>query len=276
MRSLLLQAVPQTDHVGHALSGRHAWRTVSERAPSASGPPAPGQRADARHNRALLLQAAREAYALHGTDVSSSAIARRAGVGAATLYRHFPTRGSLIAAAFSEQLRLPADGQHPPAPARATPPRRPLQTTAPNDVTTGGVQEGTRPQTNNARRAHLHALSLVCERDRRRCRPHSGGPCTRPRVLTFDAPSCGVRTSSGRALPLAGPCPSAVPTPHPRSPERLPACHRRRPGRLGARVPPRRGRASPHVCNLDVLPACPSSHGGSRRLSAGLYPAVEA
>ncbi|MEU0934235.1 TetR/AcrR family transcriptional regulator [Embleya sp. NPDC005971] len=62
------------------------------------------QRADARHNRARLLRAAREAYALNGTDVPSSTIARRAGVGAATLYRHFPTRGSLIAAAFSEQL----------------------------------------------------------------------------------------------------------------------------------------------------------------------------
>ncbi|MEV5682882.1 TetR/AcrR family transcriptional regulator [Streptomyces sp. NPDC052164] len=72
--------------------------------PSASGAPASGQRADARHNRARLLQAAREAYALDGTDVPSSTIARRAGVGAATLYRHFPTRGSLIAAAFSEQL----------------------------------------------------------------------------------------------------------------------------------------------------------------------------
>ncbi|MFF4751654.1 TetR/AcrR family transcriptional regulator [Streptomyces sp. NPDC002514] len=71
---------------------------------SASGTPVRGQRADARHNRAQLLQAAREAYALNGTDVPSSAIARRAGVGAATLYRHFPTRGSLIAAAFSEQL----------------------------------------------------------------------------------------------------------------------------------------------------------------------------
>ncbi|ADI12614.1 putative transcriptional regulator, TetR family protein [Streptomyces bingchenggensis BCW-1] len=70
----------------------------------ASGTPVRGQRADARHNRARLLQAAREAYAINGTDVPSSAIARRAGVGAATLYRHFPTRGSLIAAAFSEQL----------------------------------------------------------------------------------------------------------------------------------------------------------------------------
>ncbi|MFD3420934.1 TetR/AcrR family transcriptional regulator [Streptomyces decoyicus] len=71
---------------------------------SPAGTPAPGQRADARNNRARLLQAARDAYALDGTDVPSSAIARRAGVGAATLYRHFPTRDSLIAAAFSEQL----------------------------------------------------------------------------------------------------------------------------------------------------------------------------
>ncbi|MFF7243555.1 TetR/AcrR family transcriptional regulator [Embleya sp. NPDC008237] len=72
--------------------------------PTASGTPAPRQRADARNNRARLLRAAREAYALDGADVPSSTIARRAGVGAATLYRHFPTRGSLIAAAFSEQL----------------------------------------------------------------------------------------------------------------------------------------------------------------------------
>ncbi|MFB7494727.1 TetR/AcrR family transcriptional regulator [Streptomyces sp. NPDC056161] len=71
---------------------------------SASEPPVREQRADARHNRARLLQAAREAYTLNGTDVPSSTIARRAGVGAATLYRHFPTRGSLIAAAFSEQF----------------------------------------------------------------------------------------------------------------------------------------------------------------------------
>ncbi|GCD92827.1 TetR/AcrR family transcriptional regulator [Embleya hyalina] len=72
--------------------------------PTASETPATSRRADARNNRARLLRAAREAYALDGTDVSAGAIARRAGVGAATLYRHFPTRGSLIAAAFSEQL----------------------------------------------------------------------------------------------------------------------------------------------------------------------------
>ncbi|MFD3790842.1 TetR/AcrR family transcriptional regulator [Streptomyces cyaneofuscatus] len=61
-------------------------------------------RADARENRDRILRAAREAYALHGIDVPISAIARRAGVGVATLYRRFPTRTSLITEAFTEQL----------------------------------------------------------------------------------------------------------------------------------------------------------------------------
>ncbi|MFI1783572.1 TetR/AcrR family transcriptional regulator [Streptomyces rubiginosohelvolus] len=61
-------------------------------------------RADARENRERILRAAREAYALHGIDVPISAIARRAGVGVATLYRRFPTRTSLITEAFTEQL----------------------------------------------------------------------------------------------------------------------------------------------------------------------------
>ncbi|MGW3303761.1 TetR/AcrR family transcriptional regulator [Streptomyces rubiginosohelvolus] len=61
-------------------------------------------RADARENRERILRAAREAYALHGIDVPISTIARRAGVGVATLYRRFPTRTSLITEAFTEQL----------------------------------------------------------------------------------------------------------------------------------------------------------------------------
>ncbi|MET9093116.1 helix-turn-helix domain-containing protein [Streptomyces cyaneofuscatus] len=61
-------------------------------------------RADARENRDRILRAAREAYALHGIDVPISAIARRAGVGVATLYRRFPTRAALIEEAFAEQL----------------------------------------------------------------------------------------------------------------------------------------------------------------------------
>ena len=63
-------------------------------------------RADARHNRERIRQAAREAYAVHGIDVPVTTIARRAGVGAATLYRHFPTRAALIKEAFAEQFAL--------------------------------------------------------------------------------------------------------------------------------------------------------------------------
>ncbi|MFG3441072.1 TetR/AcrR family transcriptional regulator [Nonomuraea sp. NPDC047897] len=53
-------------------------------------------RADARRNRARILDAAREALVAEGTDASLRAIARRAGVGVGTLYRHFPTREDLI------------------------------------------------------------------------------------------------------------------------------------------------------------------------------------
>ncbi|MFF2064294.1 TetR/AcrR family transcriptional regulator [Streptomyces sp. NPDC058200] len=63
-------------------------------------------RADARHNRDRILRAARGAYAVHGIDVPITAIARRAGVGVATLYRRFPTRASLVTEAFAEQLAL--------------------------------------------------------------------------------------------------------------------------------------------------------------------------
>ncbi|OWA23400.1 TetR/AcrR family transcriptional regulator [Streptomyces sp. CS057] len=72
--------------------------------PTGSGPATDTLRADARENRERILRAAREAYALHGIDVPISAIARRAGVGVATLYRRFPTRTSLITEAFAKQL----------------------------------------------------------------------------------------------------------------------------------------------------------------------------
>lgn len=55
-------------------------------------------RANASKNRDLLLSAAREAVAEHGTDASLRDIARRAGVGIGTLYRHFPTREALLEA----------------------------------------------------------------------------------------------------------------------------------------------------------------------------------
>ncbi|MEV7402288.1 TetR/AcrR family transcriptional regulator [Streptomyces sp. NPDC091267] len=73
------------------------------------GTPTAGLRADARHNRDRILEAAREAYAAQGIDVPVTTIARRAGVGVATLYRRFPTRAALVTEAFAEQLALCVD-----------------------------------------------------------------------------------------------------------------------------------------------------------------------
>lgn len=56
-------------------------------------------------NRAALLSAARELYDADGLDVPLSAIARHAGVGQGSLYRHFPDRRSLAVAVFEENMR---------------------------------------------------------------------------------------------------------------------------------------------------------------------------
>ncbi|MBP2324780.1 AcrR family transcriptional regulator [Kibdelosporangium banguiense] len=55
-------------------------------------------RADARRNRDKLLEAARKAFATEGLSVPVDEIARRAGVGAGTMHRHFPTKESLLEA----------------------------------------------------------------------------------------------------------------------------------------------------------------------------------
>ena len=61
-------------------------------------------RVDARRNRARLLAAARELLAAQGADVSLREVARAAGVGVGTLYRHFPTRDELIDAVLEDAL----------------------------------------------------------------------------------------------------------------------------------------------------------------------------
>jgi AcrR family transcriptional regulator len=66
--------------------------------------PERGSRRDAQRNRALLVAAAREAFAEHGVDARLDEIARRAGVGSGTLYRHFPTREALVEAIFAERV----------------------------------------------------------------------------------------------------------------------------------------------------------------------------
>lgn len=62
--------------------------------------PARPLRADARRNRALILQAAQEAFTEEGKLVPLDEIARRAGVGAGTVYRHFPSKEALFEAVF--------------------------------------------------------------------------------------------------------------------------------------------------------------------------------
>jgi AcrR family transcriptional regulator len=64
----------------------------------------PGSRRDARRNHALLVEAAREVFAERGVEAHVDEIARRAGVGTGTFYRHFPTREELVEAIVAERI----------------------------------------------------------------------------------------------------------------------------------------------------------------------------
>jgi AcrR family transcriptional regulator len=61
-------------------------------------------RADAKRNRDKVLTAARAAFTENGASTSLEAIARRAGVGIGTLYRHFPTRQALLEAVYVDEV----------------------------------------------------------------------------------------------------------------------------------------------------------------------------
>jgi AcrR family transcriptional regulator len=63
------------------------------------------QRADAARNRARVLEVAYEAMAAEGVSVPIDEIARRAGVGAGTVYRHFPTKEALLGAVVEDRLQ---------------------------------------------------------------------------------------------------------------------------------------------------------------------------
>lgn len=62
-------------------------------------------RSDAAENRTRILDAARRTFAERGLDAAMSEVVRRSGVGAATVYRRFPTREHLIVAVFSERVQ---------------------------------------------------------------------------------------------------------------------------------------------------------------------------
>jgi AcrR family transcriptional regulator len=74
------------------------------RSPTADGGAPRPLRADARRNRERVLEAASAAFGAEGSDVSLDEIARRAGVGAGTVYRHFPTKEALFEAVVFDRM----------------------------------------------------------------------------------------------------------------------------------------------------------------------------
>ncbi len=75
----------------------------------AKEPSARKPRADGQRNRERLAEAAKAAFAGAGPDVSLDEIARRAGVGIGTLYRHFPTRDAIVEAVYRREVRQLAE-----------------------------------------------------------------------------------------------------------------------------------------------------------------------
>ena len=75
--------------------------------PREDGSPQPGEprlRADARRNRDKLVEIAATLFAERGVDASLEEVARRAGVGIGTLYRHFPTREDLVEVLYRREI----------------------------------------------------------------------------------------------------------------------------------------------------------------------------
>jgi AcrR family transcriptional regulator len=81
-----------------------ARSVVVPRTPTLEDVPVRRPRADAVRNRARIVETASEVFAARGSEASLEEIARGAGVGIGTLYRHFPTREDLVEAVFHDRL----------------------------------------------------------------------------------------------------------------------------------------------------------------------------
>jgi AcrR family transcriptional regulator len=68
-------------------------------------------RADAQRNRERILEIAKEAFTRSGAEVRLDEVAKEAGVGAGTLYRHFPTRDALLEAVYRSEVGKLAGAQ---------------------------------------------------------------------------------------------------------------------------------------------------------------------
>ena len=80
---------------------------TNRRSPTAARRP----RADAQRNRERILEVANQAFARSGADASLDDIAKRAGVGPGTLYRHFPTRDALLGAVYRSEMEKLAEAE---------------------------------------------------------------------------------------------------------------------------------------------------------------------
>jgi AcrR family transcriptional regulator len=69
-----------------------------------SQPPPRKPRADAQRNRERILEIAKHAFTRSGANISLDDVARQAGIGAGTLYRHFPTRDALLEAVYRTEV----------------------------------------------------------------------------------------------------------------------------------------------------------------------------
>ncbi|MFB9508994.1 TetR/AcrR family transcriptional regulator [Streptomyces aurantiacus] len=98
--------------MGHGPAGYEEDTAVDEHGEPASPAPTPARpaesrplRAHAQRNRDALLTAAREAFTAGESDIHVEEIARRAGVGVGTFYRHFATREAVIEAVYDERIQ---------------------------------------------------------------------------------------------------------------------------------------------------------------------------
>jgi AcrR family transcriptional regulator len=79
--------------------------SASEGTENASAPRPRARMAEAQRNRARLVESATKLFASADAPVALEAVAREAGVGIGTLYRHFPTRESLVEAVYRDQIK---------------------------------------------------------------------------------------------------------------------------------------------------------------------------
>ena len=91
------------------MSGEARRPAASAAGTEEAAEPARKPRADGQRNRERLMEAAKAAFAEVGADVSLEEIARRAGVGIGTLYRHFPTRDAIVEAVYRREVEQLAD-----------------------------------------------------------------------------------------------------------------------------------------------------------------------